>query len=107
MENLNEVFLRLRKFNLKINPGNVSVPEGRRSVFLDTDASGIGIGAVLSQKQGDEEKVIAYFSQVLSKSERNYCVTRRELLAIVDAVKSFQMDSSKFKEGAVSVSGSS
>lgn len=57
---------------------------------MDTDASNIGIGTVLSQRKGGEERVIAYYSHVLSKSERNYCVTRRELLAIVDSIKSFR-----------------
>jgi len=57
--------------------------------ILDTDASNHGIGAVLSQKQEGTEKVIAYFNRVLNKSERNYCVTRRELLAIVESLKSF------------------
>ena len=52
--------------------------------ILDTDASGESIGAVLSQrgKEG-EEKVIAYYCKVLSRTERQYCVTRRELLAVV------------------------
>jgi len=50
---------------------------------LDTDASNTGIGAVLSQTQGGEEKVIAYFSRSLTKAERRYCVTRKELLALV------------------------
>ena len=57
--------------------------------LLDTDASGVGIGAVLSQVQNGEEKVIGYFSRTLSKSERRYCVTRRELLAVVEAIKHF------------------
>jgi len=57
--------------------------------ILDTDASNIGIGAVLSQKQEGKEKVIAYYSRILSKSERNYCVTHRELLAIVNSLKFF------------------
>ena len=43
----------------------------------------------MSQKQGGQEKVITYFSKVLSKSERNYCVTRRELLVVVEAIKHF------------------
>ncbi|XP_011858923.1 PREDICTED: uncharacterized protein LOC105556439 [Vollenhovia emeryi] len=58
--------------------------------ILDTDASNVGIGAVLSQKQEEKERVIAYFSHVLNKAERNYCVTRRELLAIVEAIKFFR-----------------
>ena len=56
---------------------------------LDTDASNYGVGAVLSQVQGGEERVIAYYSQVLSRPERQYCTTRRELLAVVKAVKHF------------------
>ena len=39
--------------------------------------------------QDDQEKVIAYASQSLSKAQRNYCTTRRKLLAIVTFVKQF------------------
>ena len=51
--------------------------------ILDTDASDTGIGAMLSQLQEDgNECVVVYTSRVLSKQERNYCVTQRELLAV-------------------------
>lgn len=66
----------------------LSFPVEGGEFILDTDASNHGIG-VLSQSQDGQEKVIANFSRVLSKAERNYCVTRRELLAIVSSVKSF------------------
>ena len=56
---------------------------------LDCDASNVGAGAVLSQLQNGEEKVISYYSQCLSRSERQYCTTRKELLAVVKAVKYF------------------
>ena len=58
--------------------------------ILDTDASNCHIGAVLSQVQEGQEKVISYGSKVLSKAERNYCVTRRELLAVVHFVTQFK-----------------
>jgi hypothetical protein len=58
-------------------------PDKDADFILDTDASDCSIGAVLSQKQDGREVVISYGSRVLSKSERNYCVTRRELLAMV------------------------
>ncbi|GBL76562.1 Retrovirus-related Pol polyprotein from transposon 297 [Araneus ventricosus] len=57
--------------------------------ILDTDASNEGIGAVLSQNIGNEERAIAYFSKSLGKPERNYCVTRKELLAIVKSIEHF------------------
>ena len=58
--------------------------------ILDTDASDVGIGGVLSQLQNDEEVVISYGSRTLSPAERNYCVTRRELLAIVYHVRMYK-----------------
>ena len=57
---------------------------------LDTDASGTGIGAVLSQVQDGKEKVISYASRMLTVSQRKYCVTYRELLAVVVFVKQFR-----------------
>jgi hypothetical protein len=61
------------------------------SYWLDTDASDHTIGCVLSQEQADETtKVIAYASKKLSPAEANYCVTRRELLAIVYYLKHFR-----------------
>ena len=47
------------------------------------------MGSVLSQKQNEHERVIAYYSKSLNKAERAYCVTRRELLAIVASIKHF------------------
>ena len=51
----------------------------------------MAIGAVLSQRQGDHERVIAYGSRTLSKEERNYCVTRRELLAAVHFITQYRV----------------
>jgi hypothetical protein len=51
--------------------------------IVDTDASNVGIGRVLFQVQDRNERAIAYYSKTLNKAEKNYCVTRRELLAMV------------------------
>ena len=58
---------------------------------MDTDASGDGIGAVLSQEQPDgTERVVAYASRVLTKAERRYCMTRQELQAVVVFLQHFR-----------------
>ena len=60
----------------------MSFPTDDGLFILDTDASDETIGAVLSQVQLGREKVIAFGSRSLGKSERNYCATDRELLAL-------------------------
>ena len=57
---------------------------------LDTDASHDCIGAVLSQIQNGQERVIAYGSRALTKCERAYCVTRKELLSVYYFCKHFK-----------------
>ena len=65
-------------------------PDFTKPFILDVDASDKCIGAVLSQETDDGECVIAYGSRTLSQSERRYCVTRKELLALVTFVKFFR-----------------
>lgn len=68
----------------------LAYPTEKDQFILDTDASDTGIGAVLSQVQDGEERVIAYASRRLTKSEKRYCVTRKELLAVHTFVKNFR-----------------
>ena len=72
-----------------VHPPILCYPSEDATFVLDTDASNVGLGAVLSQVQDGKERVVAYFSKSLSPAERRYCVTRRELLAIISSVKHF------------------
>ena len=57
---------------------------------MDTDASDKAIWVVLSQVQVWKERMVAYGSFVLSTAQRNYYVSRIELLAIVVYTKHFR-----------------
>ena len=58
--------------------------------ILDTDACDSGLGAVLSQVEGGKERVIAFAAHALTKAERNYSTTRKELLALVWGSEHFE-----------------
>lgn len=87
-EQCEECFKSLK--NALISAPVLSYPTRDDPFILDTDASGYGIGAVLSQVQDGEERVIAYGSKTLSKTQMRYCTTFRELLAAVVFVKHFK-----------------
>ena len=87
-EETQEAFETLRK--ALTMPPILAMPDDSGEFVLDTDASDQSIGAVLSQIQGGTEKVIAYASRSLDKREINYCITRKELLAIVFSLKYFK-----------------
>ena len=56
-------------------PDIMAFPTDDDLYIMDCDAADDSIGCVLSQKQSNEEQVIAYDSQTLGKLERNYCTT--------------------------------
>ncbi len=51
--------------------------------FLSTDASGMGISAVLAQTQDGREVVVACASHTLQPAEQNYTMVKKEALACV------------------------
>ncbi|XP_043064078.1 uncharacterized protein LOC122320067 [Drosophila ficusphila] len=59
-------------------------PDFDQRFILQTDASDVGLEAVLSQGQ---EKVIAYASHRLTPTEQNYTTTEKECLAIIWAIR--------------------
>ena len=58
---------------------------------IETDASTVGLGAVLAQKQPDGSvHPITYASRSLQPAERNYGISQLETLGLVWAVKHFR-----------------
>ena len=75
---------------LAITAPMLSHPSPTGQFILDTDASGNQIGAALSQIQDGVVKPICFASHVLLKQHRNYCTTRKELLAVVKFCRQFR-----------------
>ena len=84
-----QAFVELKK--CLTSPPLLALPDWSKPFIVDTDASDIGIGAVLSQHHADgREHVISYASRLLTKPERNYCITRKELLAVITFLNHFR-----------------
>ena len=69
---------------------SLAFPVPQEPCILDTDASDVAVGAVLSQRLDGIERPIAFFSRVMNVTQRNYCTTRRELLAVICALQHFR-----------------
>lgn len=59
--------------------------------ILITDASGVGLGAVLVQIKNNNTRVISYASRSLSETEQRYPTIEKEALAIIWAVERFKI----------------
>ena len=79
--------------NLKtklMNPPILSYPRFDCQFILFTDASDEALGAVLSQVQDGEEKVIAYGSKRLNSRECNYSTVEKEAYAVVTFLEEYR-----------------
>ena len=68
-------------------------------IHLYTDASNLGIGAYLCQIVEGQERVIAFMSRTLTKTQKGYSTHEKEALAIVEELKklSYLLRDVKFK----------
>ncbi|KZS16534.1 Uncharacterized protein APZ42_017715 [Daphnia magna] len=60
----------------------------QKEIFID--ACGYGIGGILAQRIEEAERLIGYSSQLLTKSEVNYSITKKECLALVWCLSKFR-----------------
>lgn len=83
-----ETFILIKR--MLIDEQNLLIrPDFTKTFILHTDASALGLGAVLSQMVGKHDKPIAYASRRTTKTEANYGATQLEALAVTWAVKHF------------------
>ncbi|XP_003376548.1 conserved hypothetical protein [Trichinella spiralis] len=68
----------------------LAYPEFHHQFTVDDDVRGDGLGAVLSQREGKTERVVAYASRTLTKAELWYCATRKEMICFVWALREFR-----------------
>ena len=69
----------------------LTIPTLSDDFRLHTDASGAGLGAVLSVVRSGEEYPVAYYSRQLQGAESNYSSTELECLAVVAAIRHFEV----------------
>ncbi|XP_054762005.2 uncharacterized protein LOC129268475 [Lytechinus pictus] len=72
------------------NPPILHLPDLSTDFILRTDASNVGIGAVLLQTHEEERFPVAYASRKLLRREQAYSTIERECLAIIWAVRKFE-----------------
>ena len=65
-------------------------PEHNADIALTTDASDVGVGAVLEQQVGERWQPLAFFSRKFSTAESRYSTFDRELLAVHTAIRHFR-----------------
>ena len=73
------------------NPPILKLPDNSKEYVLRTDASNVGIGAVLFQEENDVKHPVAFASRKLLPREVNYSTIEKECLALVWAIQKFEV----------------
>ena len=73
-----------------VSPPILRLPRDEGLFVCDTDASLFACSAILQQEQDGKLVVCEYASRCFTKQERNYSADRREMLAVLFALKFFR-----------------
>lgn len=87
-DNCQESFDTLRVELLNVQA--LKLPDLNKEFIIQTDAADGGIGYVLLQEENGVRFPVYFGSRTLNQAERNYSVTEKECLSIVEAVKKFK-----------------
>ena len=83
-------FVKLKE--ILLNSESLSYFDGSAYTEISTDASPVGVGAVLMQMQSDGTmRPVSYASRSLSAVEQRYSQLERECLAVVFAIERFRL----------------
>ncbi|KAI5152345.1 hypothetical protein ENBRE01_2758 [Enteropsectra breve] len=81
---------KMLKDNLS-NAVGLYLPDYKKKFTLETDASDTGLGATLLQEDASGRMVpIRWASRKLTKAEKNYAITEKELLAVVWGIEYYE-----------------
>lgn len=74
-------------------------PDFSKSFTIESDASDTAVGAALIQDIDGENRVIAYFSRKLSRTQRAYSSVEKECLGVLLAIENFRhyVEGTRFK----------
>jgi hypothetical protein len=73
-----------------VNAPILTRPDFKRTFWLDVDWSPKGVGAILSQKDGKFERVVAYASKSLTEAQRKFHPMEGECYALIWGVMHFR-----------------
>lgn len=66
----------------------LSSPDFAKPFFVQCDASNVGVGAILFQRDDEDgEHPIKYFSKKLNSAQRNYSTAEKKCLNVILAIE--------------------
>lgn len=84
-----QAFIDIKK--ALINAPVLALPDYKLPFEIHTDASNVGIGAMITQQQNGINRVIAYYSAKLTPTQQRYMTTEKECLAVIMAIEKFRI----------------